>query len=165
LENVESKCTLIAVNDKERYRGVRGWLLLLCINLTILDPTAIVLGVFSAISIAKPDFERYPELMRMLVVSGICRLALAVFSIYVGAALWRVRPEAPNAAKLYFRIASIYSAFALLLPRMVGLPDELYRQMAGATLVASTITLCYVAAWYAYLVKSKRVKATFEPKN
>lgn len=141
---------------------MRGWLLLLCINLTILDPVTIIVGVFSATLVADPNFEQYPELMRMLIVSGICKLALAVFSIYAGASLWKIQPDAPNTAKRYLEAAAVYSAFSLLLPRIVGLPDELYRQIAGPSLLSSMATLCYVAVWYAYLVKSKRVKATYE---
>jgi hypothetical protein len=153
----------MAVNDVERYRGVRGWLLLLCVNLTILDPAAIVLGVFGALPLA--DFEKDPEMLRFLLISGGCRLALAAFSVYSGTALWRILPDAPNTARRYFQAVSIYSAFALLLPGIVGLPEELYAQMAGATLVSSVVTLCYVAVWYVYLGKSRRVKATFQPQT
>lgn len=150
----------MAVNEELQNRGVRGWLLLLCISLTILDPAAIVLGVFGALSLA--DFERHPEMQRFLIISGGCRLALAAFSIYSGTALWKLQPDAPSSAKRYFQAVSIYSAFALLLPGIVGLPDELHREMAGASLVSSMVTLCYAAAWYVYLVKSRRVNATFQ---
>lgn len=148
------------MNDEERYKGVGGWLLLLCINLAILDPAAIVLGVFGALPLA--DFQKYPEMQRFMVISGGCRLALAAFSVYAGTALWRIQRDAPNTARRYFQAAAIYSAFALLLPGIVGLPNELYAEMAGASLVSSLVTLCYVAAWYLYLGKSKRVRATFQ---
>lgn len=147
------------MSDQERYKGVGGWLLLLCINLTILDPAAIVLGVFGALPLA--DFEKHPEMARFMMISGGCRLALAAFSVYAGAALWRIQPDAPNTARRYLQAAAIYSAFALLLPGIVGLPGELYAEMAGASLVSSIVTLCYVAAWYLYLGKSRRVRATF----
>jgi hypothetical protein len=154
----------MTMTDQSQYKGVRGWLLLLAISLTILDPLAIIVGVFGALALPESNLERYPEMLNFLIVSGGSRLALAVFSIYAGAALWRVQPGAPTIAKRYFQAATIYSALALLLPRMVGLPDELHRQMAGATLVSSASTLFYIAAWYTYLVKSKRVRATYEEK-
>lgn len=163
LENEGSRCRLIAVKAEEQYKGVRGWLLLLCINLTILDPASIVLGVFGALPLA--DFEKNPEMQRFMVISGVCRLALAAFSLYAGIALWRIHADGPSIAKRYFQAAVLYSAFALLLPGMVGLSDELYAEMAGASLLSSVMTICYVMAWYLYLVKSKRVKATFQPSD
>lgn len=153
----------MAVKVEEQYKGVGGWLLLLCINLTILDPASIVLGVFGALPLA--DFEKNPEMLRFMLISGVCRLALAAFSLYSGTALWRIQPNGPNIARRYFQAATLYSAFALLLPGIVGLSDELYAEMAGASLLSSVITICYVMAWYLYLVKSKRVKATFHPKD
>lgn len=148
------------MNDEARYRGIRGWLLLLCINLTILDPAAIVLGVFGALPLA--DFEKHPEMQRFMLISGGFRLGLAAFSVYAGTALWRIQQDAPRTARRYLQAAAIYSAFALLLPGMVGLPAELYAEMVGASLVSSMATLCYVAAWYVYLGRSKRVRATFQ---
>lgn len=164
LENTAIMCTLLAVDHAEEYKGVRGWLLLLAISLTILDPIAIVLGVFGALYLPESNLEKYPEMLNFLLVSGGARLALAVFSIYAGVSLWRIQPGAPTIAKRYFQAATVYSALSLLLPRMVGLPDELHRQMAGASLVSSVTTLCYIAAWYTYLEKSKRVRATYEEK-
>lgn len=152
----------MAVNEL-RYKGVGGWLLLLCINLSILDPAAIVLGVFGALPLA--DFEKHPEMMKYMVISGGCRLALAAFSVYAGVALWRIQPDAPNIARRYLQAAAIYSALALILPALVGLSQELYAEMAGASLISSLVTLCYVTVWYVYLGKSKRVIATFPPKS
>jgi hypothetical protein len=163
LEKMGGRCTLMAVNVEEQYKGVGGWLLLLCINLTILDPASIVVGVFGALPLA--DFEKNPEMVRFMLTSGGCRLALAAFSLYSGIALWRIQPDGPTIARRYFQAATIYSAFALLLPSIVGLPEELYMEMAGASLLSSVVTISYVTVWYVYLVKSKRVRATFQPKD
>jgi hypothetical protein len=141
--------------------GVRGWLFLLCLNLTVLDPLAILSTLFAAANGLKPDFERYPALFRLILISGVCRLGLAVFSVYSGIALWRVMPGAVSIARKYLKAVFAYSAFALFLPGLVGLPEDLYREMAGPDLMSSLLTLAYAAAWYIYLRRSKRVEATY----
>ena len=146
---------------RKEMRGVRGWLFLLCFNLTILDPLAILSTLFTAATVLRPDFDKYPALFRLILVSGICRLALAVFSVYSGIALWRVLPGAVSAAKRYLQFVVAYSAFAVFLPGVVGLPQDLYQEMLGPDLFSSLLTLIYAAAWYGYLKRSRRVKATY----
>lgn len=144
-----------------RYKGVKGWLLLLCLSLTILDPLAILFNIFYFTDAAKPYFEGHPELFKMILITGICRIALMVFSIYAGLALWKVLPGAVTAATRYFRAVFFYSVFVLFLPILVGVSQETYREMTATNFANSVVTVCYVGTWYLYLKRSKRVKATY----
>ena len=144
-----------------RYAGVKGWLLLLCINLSILDPLSIMVNLALVSNMAKPFFNEYPGLKRLILINGTCSIALMVFSIYAGISLWKVLPNAVRAANNYLRIAFLYSLVSVFIPAMVGLPEKAYKDMAGNTFVNSLITMSYMAAWYLYLKRSKRVKATF----
>lgn len=144
-----------------RYRGVKGWLLLLCFSLTVLDPSAILLNLFYITNTAKPYFEGHPELFKMILITGVCRIALMVFSIYAGLSLWKVHPGAVPTAVRYFRAVFFYSVFVLFLPVLVGVSQETYRDMTATNLANSVVTVCYVALWYFYLIKSKRVRATY----
>ncbi len=147
--------------EKRVLKGVKGWLLFLCLCLTVLDPLSIVTNLFIATDAAKTEFERHPEFLTFILVSGVCRIALMVFSIYAGISLWKVVPGAVLVAKKYLQAVLFYSVFAVFLPRIVGLPDEIYRDLAAANLVNSLLTICYVAAWFLYLTHSKRVRATY----
>jgi hypothetical protein len=147
--------------EKQTLKGVKGWLLLLCINLTILDPLSIITNLFVATDALQSQFERYPEFFQFILISGVCRIALMVFSIYAGVSLWKVMPGAVLVARKYLQAVLAYSVFAVFLPRIVGLPDELYRDLAAPNLLNSLLTICYVAAWFLYLSRSKRVKATY----
>jgi len=152
----------MAVNDRsEHNRGVRGWLLILCLNTTILDPLTMFLTVFLVASATKPFFGEHPDLLRLCLASGILRLALAVFSVYAGVALWKIAPGAVSIAKKYFLAVVLYAVVASFLPVLVGLPRESYEEMAGQSLVNSFLTMAYAIAWYSYLQRSRRVKATY----
>ncbi len=148
-------------NKSEQHRGVRGWLLILCLNVAILDPLTMLFTVFVVTSATKPYFGEHPELFRLCLASGICRLALAVFSVYAGVALWKIVPGALSIAKKYLLAVALYSVVALLLPVLVGVPAESYQEMAGQTFFNSLLTVTYATAWYMYLQRSRRVKATY----
>ena len=148
-------------NRDEQYRGVRGWLLLLCLNIAILDPVTMLLTIFLVVSATKPYFGEHPELLRLCLVSGICRLALAVFSVYAGLGLWKVVPGALSVAKRYLLAVVLYSVVASFLPALVGVPQESYQEFAGQTVFNSFLTMAYAIAWYIYLQRSRRVKATY----
>jgi hypothetical protein len=145
-----------------RYRGIKGWLLILCLSFTILDPLVMLLSVFSITNAAKPLFDQYPGLLRLIAVSGVCRLAIAVSSIYAGLALWRVTPGAVGIARKYLMAVFVYTVFAFFLPAMVGLPQDLAQEIAGSSFVAGMLTVSYAVIWFLYLSHSRRVKATYQ---
>jgi uncharacterized membrane protein len=151
----------MAVGTDEQYRGVRGWLLILCLNVGIFDPLTMLLTIFLVTNATKPYFGEHPELLRLCLASGICRLALAVFSVYAGMALWKIVPGAVSIAKKYLMAVVLYSVVASLLPVIAGVPQESYQEFASQTLFNSFLTMSYAIAWYIYLQRSKRVKATY----
>ncbi len=146
-------------------RGVKGWLLLLCLALTVFDPSTVVISLFLLTDASRVYFEQHPAFFRLVLVSGVCRLALAVFSLYAGLSLWRVVPNGILLARRYFLAAVLYSVFSLFLPNLVGLPEDLAKPMAGEILFNAALTITYAMVWYLYLGRSRRVKATFSDKG
>ncbi len=149
------------MNRDEAYRGVKGWLFILCLNVAVLDPITMLLTIFLVTNATKPYFGEHPELLRLCLASGVCRLALAVFSIYAGIGLWRAVPGALSVAKKYLMAVVLYAVVASLLPVIVGMPRESYEEFAGQTLFNSLLTACYATLWYVYLLHSRRVRATY----
>ena len=149
-------------NNPGGVKGVRGWLFVLCLTLAVLDPLDIVSSLFAGAASLKSDLDRYPALLRLILISGVFKLALAVFSVYSGISLWRIFPGAVSTASNYLKAMFAYSVQAIFLPGLVGLPQELYREMAGPDLVSSVLTLAYATTWLLYLKRSKRVKATYQ---
>ncbi len=128
---------------KKEKRGVRGWLLFLCLSLVILRGFGFLLSVGSAIM--EPD-------TRILMVLYSISTAYA-FS--VGVFLWCKARGAVTYAKLFFVIqpyvmTGIWKVYSAIDP-------------AGAQEAAMAIVGALVGflIWFPYLTFSKRVKATY----
>jgi hypothetical protein len=154
-------CPMIEV--EARYKGVKGWLLLLCINLAVLDPLAMLLNLFLVTNVTKPQFDGHPELLRLILINGACSIGLAVFSIYAGVMLWKALPAGLGLTRKYLFTGCFYSIFSLILPSLAGIPADLQSQILGGSILNSMVTILYLCAWYQYLKRSKRVRATFGP--
>lgn len=148
-------------NVGSEYRGVKGWLLLLCISLCILDPAAIFFNLIHATNLARADFDKNPALLRLIMTNGFFSIGFLVFSLYAGISLWRLHPQAVTYAKRYFACASLYAVVSLFLPELFGLPEADRRAVAAASVVNTFLTVLYMGAWYLYLLRSKRVAATY----
>ncbi len=142
--------------------GIKGWLLLLCISLTMLDPCSILFNLLFVVNVVKPYFEQNPELLQLILINGTCSIALAVFSIYAGISLWKILPNAVVLARRYFACIFLYSIFSVFLPTLVGIPENTPHKVFGNNLFNSLITILYASAWYLYLKKSRRVKAVYK---
>lgn len=145
----------------EELKGVRGWLLLFCLNLTILDPSAVLFNLFVVSNLAKPYFSQHPGFFRLVLVNGVVGIALAVFSLYAGVSLWKRLPGAPAAAKKYLAAISAFSIAAPFLPSLFGSEDVPNRETFYLNCLNSLFTLIYATAWYLYLKRSRRVRETY----
>lgn len=152
----------VALNQTSaELKGVKGWLLFLCLNLTILDPSAVLANLFVVTEAAKPAFDQHPEVLRLMLVNGVLRLALMVASLYAGISLWRGLAGAPAIAQKYFLAVFAYSAVAPFLPVMAGARDYASDNIIAMNCLNSLVTMVYVVTWYIYLKRSRRVKATY----
>ncbi len=142
--------------------GVRGWLLLFCFALTILDPSAVVINLFTAADAAKPYFAHDPGLFRLILTNGVIGIALSVFSLYAGISMWKRLPGAPAVARKYLLAVVAYSLVAPFLPLLLG-PTKLggSQESFSLTCLNSIFTIMYAAAWYLYLKRSRRVRAVY----
>ncbi len=142
-------------------KGVRGWLLLLCLNLAVFDPSAVLVNLFMATNSTGSDFENHPELFRLTLIGGVPRIALMVFSLYAGLCLWKMVPGAVAVARRYLVCLFFFTVFSLFLPNIVGVTDKLYPGFSTINNLNVVVTMAHVAAWYLYLGMSKRVRATY----
>lgn len=162
MDESASRHPLIAsMQPSAECKGVRGWLLALCLMFTLVGP------VISAWLIAE-DFTRAsplgskPFVVQFSVLASLLLSTCAVaFGAYAGMRLWRIRPNAVLTAKraLLFGLAVevVTTTFGAMAADVSG--DQLLWQLQ-VSLVPSLIffTLCF-----AYLNRSKRVYATYGP--
>jgi hypothetical protein len=143
------------------YRRVRGWLLFLCVALTIVGPLFAIAYLLKSFVHQSAHFERFPGLRVLMVADAAMIGMLTALSMHVGIGLWRVRPGAVRAAKRYLLLSLGYLAFVAVVPFVVGLPHEAYPATMQQTVADTLKAGIPVAIWYVYLSRSKRVKATY----
>jgi hypothetical protein len=146
---------------KTDYYGVKGWLLLLCVTFTILDPLTGFLTLMGVTNLLKPHFNEDPGLLKIILIGGICSTCLIVYSMYAGVSLWKLAPNALITAKRYLRLLFYYSFFAIFLPSLVGLTEKTQTEFYKMNPLNNIIVMVYAGMWYLYLMKSRRVKATY----
>lgn len=131
--------------------GVAGWLLLLCVALAIGIP---LLTAYNWSKVFSFSFSTFPWFS--LGVSVV----MASFSFIAGLMLWRMHPRAVPIAKAYFlaEMALPVVFGARLLIEMLSTRIE----MSPWTIFAVFVRPILMAlVGYLYLVRSKRVRATY----
>jgi hypothetical protein len=127
---------------------VRGWLLLLCILLTLWNP-----GTLALVAAARVESAGTTSTLA-LVLLGI-RFVVTSVGVAAGLALWRKRPGAVTLAKASLMLSAVEVVGRL--STRVGLSDA----SPGTRLPLALALIVYNSAWFLYLEKSRRVRATY----
>jgi hypothetical protein len=141
--------------------GVKGWLLILCLILILVNPVASISNIYSSFKIASPFFKVYPGLRVITITDGILSIGIICFSIYAGISLWRIRPNGVAIVKAFLLLFMGYAVVANILPFLAGLPANANEAMIAQAFIGVLRSAIFVFIWYMYLEKSKRVCATF----
>jgi hypothetical protein len=144
-----------------RYRKVGGWLLLFCVGLTILGPLRTLVALAKSYADLAAYQTKFSGLAMVVIVDMGLSAALMALAIHAGVRLWTIRPGAVQTAKRFLLWVLGYHAIAAILPFTAGLPPEANREMLRAVSFEVAGGVIWVAIWYAYLSRSKRVKATY----
>jgi hypothetical protein len=126
---------------------VRGWLLLLCILLTIWNPVTLAFVAAGRVENASTTTFALTLLGIRVVVTGV--------GVAAGIALWHKRAGAVDLAKA----SLVLSALEVVgrLSSRAGLSEA----PPGVRLPLALALVVYNGAWYLYLENSRRVRATY----
>jgi hypothetical protein len=142
-------------------RGVRGWLLVLCLYLMVLVPLLALLGLVGVWQ----SSVRSAMLANALGFEAALELALAAFGFYAGLALVRQRPNAPSIAKVYFITMLTLGVLGLGIVLMGAVSNfsdaAVANQLRGPATVATLRQILLSGAWLLYLERSLRVRGTY----
>ena len=127
---------------------VRGWLLLLCVVLTVVNPATLAVVAAARVGSAVP-----PSTLALTLL-GI-RLVVTSVGVAGGMALWHKRAGAVQLAKASLVLSAIEATGRL--STRVGLSEA----PPGTRLPLAIAVILFNAAWYFYLEKSRRVRATY----
>jgi hypothetical protein len=128
---------------------VTGWLFLLCLILTVWNPASLALRLASSVvNLSSTSTLTLLFLAARLVITGI--------GVAAGISLFMRRPWAVRLAKVAL---ILFGAEAVVrLSTRVGLSEA----PPGTRLPLAIVLIIHNAAWYAYLHKSRRVRALFD---
>ena len=146
---------------RQRYKGVKGWLLLFCIILTVINPLITVFNLVGGYNESKAYFAAYPGLQTLFAIDSVLSIGLVAFSIFAGISLWMIRPNAVKIAKIWLFSFLAYSILIIFLPYAAGLPSSALNDMIGQVIVETIRSLVFFGIWFSYLLVSTRVRQTY----
>ena len=153
---------------------VGGWLLVLCIILSIVTPVFIALGLMYVWL----EIESYNKLRASIdaaaidgpVIYYIFQILVGIATAIIGINLWRLKSYAVAHAKYFFVLMVFYPLVAICVVYCDhGFPTDVIEIKLRDYIVASIASsfapqIAVSILWYQYLKRSKRVKLAF-PSN
>ncbi|MBN2458705.1 DUF2569 family protein [Candidatus Woesearchaeota archaeon] len=148
--------------QENKYYGVKGWLLVLCIILTIIIPLLRSTTLASSLreEVGYPSFHN-PQEKALVILDSLLVVALIIFSLYAGLGLWLRRKGAVGIAKAFMLICIAYGLLTLTYPLIGGFSSYTNSALIILLLKQTAYYLAFFGFWYAYLCRSKRVEATY----
>jgi hypothetical protein len=141
-------------------KGIRGWLLVLVAYLLLYEPLRAI-PVLLALWLSPTS----AAVQNVLLIGAIVQTAIAVFSLFAGINLLRLRHGAVSIAKTYFVVMLTLGVLELgmvILGAVVSSSDPTIASMVrGPAVFTAVIQVLISGAWLVYLEQSKRVRATF----
>jgi|SRR5580698_9924250 hypothetical protein len=139
--------------NSQRLKGVGGWLIVLILGLTFIAPfwqLRIAVRSFETLLSSKPLTQG--GLLRLSIIVAIY-VGLGLFSFISGIMLWSENSRALEVTKVYLIVSLLVVGILYSSYKLVGLDYDLWRILPSRAV--------YSCFWYAYLVRSTRVRLTF----
>jgi hypothetical protein len=137
--------------------GVKGWLLFLCISLSIITPGLIFLLLLGEWRDTSAFFESIPLVRDVVLIETFSYSAIGFFSAYAGWALWTRKKGAVRIAKIYLVTQCVVGIITMII--LANMIND--RELNNGYAKAAFHGIVHLIVWYWYLSKSKRVAATF----
>jgi hypothetical protein len=162
LTNLVQPANATAAPVMVRYDRVGGWLLLLCVILTVIAPAYSLLTTAGALGEAGPYLSMLPaSVLAMLTMDLTVVILIVGLGIYAGIGLWRIRPGALRIAKAFLVAVLIVTLTEILIIGLLDIPDDFKQMALSEGAMAAIRTSVFFAVWFTYLTRSKRVRATY----
>jgi hypothetical protein len=139
---------LSALSDPRR-SGVGGLLLVLWMNLTVLQPTTMVLYLASL-----PGAPITGDIFAVAFIN----LALTAFGLYTGALVWRLDRRGVRLARVYLGVALASHVLLEIAPAI-----QYGRSTFWFKTKRALVPILFDLFWLGYLKWSRRVRLTFAP--
>jgi hypothetical protein len=159
---------LLELEPQERRgpRGVRGWLLFLCLNLTIIIPFLSLYQVNVALRIfylpgALIQIVIFKHALLYNILTIVIMLFISIFSFFVGLKLWVEKPRAEKTAKIFLLMQLSLVIIILSIRLLVPSSFDIYASAFKTIITGLISSISYFVIWYLYLTYSRRVRNTY----
>lgn len=171
-EPVQISTAITQFNNRQKLepkgspKGVKGWLLLLCLNLTIFIPASCLYEANCILDLFNSHKNKillfiFKTLLLYNVLIVAIMVFLAIFSFYAGLRLWQVNQKAVKMAKAFLITQLSLTAIIIITRPLIDFPFGDNGQFWGDIMKRLIPSLLYFSLWYLYLRNSKRVYNTF----
>lgn len=143
-----------------QYNGVGGWLLLLCVGMTILGPLFNFFYITQEIAASNKISAYYPEVETAVKIEVAFTIFLIVCSMYAGISLWTKRPNAVFKAKIYLLLLPVITILSIFITYSM-MPPVIQNALLKESTVPLIRTVLYSVIWFIYLSSSQRVAETY----
>lgn len=150
------------MTQENKYFGVKGWLLFLCIILTIFIPLLRSTTLVNEIreEVGYRSFHNIGE-MRLVILDSFLVSWLIIFSLLSGVWLWLRKKNAVKMAKAFTLSCIAYGLVTFTYPLIGGFSDYTNTFLLFFLLKDFAFSFLFFGLWFAYLCRSKRVEATY----
>ncbi|HUO84815.1 MAG TPA: DUF2569 family protein [Thermoanaerobaculia bacterium] len=151
---------VLTLEREPTYTSVGGWLLFLCVGLTILSPLVNGGRLLAGLS-SWDQISTYSSLANIVAVEAIFGFALIAFGVFAGISLWTLSPNGVTMARRFFIAVLCYQGLMVLMVFGTDLPYFAKGPVQEAIMQQVVASGIGVAIWWSYLNKSKRVADLF----
>ena len=156
----------LKIASKEGPRGVKGWLLILCLIFTLFIPASCLYTINCTL-----DLFNYPQSKFFLLTFNDLlfynslligtMVFLAIFSFYAGLRLWKVNQKAVKTAKIFLVIQLVLTVILVITRPFLTFPLGGSENNFAEIMQRLIPSLGNFSLWYLYLGHSRRVFNTY----
>jgi len=147
--------------ENEKLVGVKGWLLLFCLSLTIFIPLSTIFYLISSYNEKSILFEKAPGLKIIQSIEITGESFILIIGLIAGIKLWKINKHAVRFAKGFLLVSLFYSAISISFPYIIDLPENIRSFLVKSFFIGLVTSIPYFIIWFWYLTVSKRVKNTY----
>jgi len=145
-------------------KAIGGWLPFFILILIVITPLGSILSLILEYKIIALQIDLISGSYQAgNIVNGLLKIAVSVFSVYAGMSLLKRKRNAIPIVKTYLAIFLCYSIVSVFFSFIVNLSSGYsIAFMKGEAWKRILYALIFVAVWYIYLSRSRRIKEIYD---
>lgn len=148
--------------ELSRYKGVHGWLLILCVMLTVVGPLIASGLMINRYVLSEPYFAGFRGLQVAIYLSIALGGCSMVYGVYAGRRLWSIQSGAVDTAKRALLFGLAVDIVTAALQYFTWPTSTIDGQMLDGIVMPLVPDLIFFTTCFAYLNKSTRVQITYQ---